>query len=246
MERKILYNAFGYGVIYFPKGEQHEGGSCQFATEECLLSCEEENNDFVKDVYDFVITKPVSEVLAQIVNELKENNMTLLYWFESGDCESKHEDRVIKIIEGVASLGFVQSGFTRNVNFWKRTRNIPRTRLVLTVENMGQIDEFESGVFGIPMYGERNTRFVVKTSKTEPLQYGMCGYCNDTWMELQSSEMIEVANCEERFVYRTDGVFEASCALCLKHQRGCFNGFCNHSHFESMGTEKGISHENQL
>jgi len=230
--KTILYNAYGYGVVFFPKGLPKKGGTCEFATKACLKYCREETNDFMIEAHNFITKEDIGEVIGRLVKELKKLDATLLYWFESGDCEKKHTQRITSIMKGLASFGFMQHGHTRNVKLWKAVKDVKNIWLALTVEvpNTNLLPK-DLGLYAVPIYKENYTIYACKykgydKKETKTRVWGGCGgsYIHTDTKYIPKNKVYKFSECDARFLkdLTKDKIYEANCRMCLDKRRGCF------------------------
>lgn len=227
----IIYNAYGYGVIFFPKGKVKNGGTCEFATKSCLKYCREETNDFMLRAYDFIIKEDIGEVIGRLVKELKALNATLLYWFESGDCEKKHTKRITSIMKGLASFGFMQHGHTRNEKLWKAVKDTKNIWLALTIE-VNDVKKLpkDLGLYAVPVYKENYTLYACKYKgygeKEVKTWVSSCGgsFMSTRIEKYPENQIYTFGECDARFFKEADSknIYEGNCRMCLNNKRGCF------------------------
>jgi len=122
-----------------PTGLSSHGGTCDFATNTCLAKCAAINYinvigiDFKKSVLNYLTEKSVGEIVKRIREETE-----ALYWFASGDCPIRLQDKFSEIVLRLSAHGVNQNGFTRNKKFWNNTRDA--TNIALTIENPKEND----------------------------------------------------------------------------------------------------------
>lgn len=227
--KELLHKFSGCLAIFFPVRRLSDGGTCQFATEQCLRECAafknaSESNKIPYDekvrIYKRVTEASIFGVCSSFVDQLSRcEPPRLLYWFASGDCPSKHQDRISTIMKYLSEQGVTQVGFTRNIDLWEETHELKGTKFVLTVEDEADIDNKirKSGLYAVPNYKTgrvrviRNT-WVVKEPRYEyhcppPVAFGR-PYRN-----------------KPRAYWRKDTVnpeFHADCRICLNEAIGCF------------------------
>jgi len=207
---KLLVPLHGVAAIFFPVGEIDKGGTCEFATKECLEMCAAFKNatdeniigyEHKLKVFEFITKVSLFLVCNQIVEDLSQMNPKLLYWFASGDCMEKYVNRISAIMEHLSLEGIIQCGFTRNKKLWKRTQEIQNVNIALTMEKLEDISKtgIISGLISIPDY---------KTGKinlyTNSILRGSCGGYNT-----KLDEVVHKDNCKE----------------CYKMKKGCFTVF---------------------
>lgn len=205
---KLLYPFSSVAGIFFPIGKPEDDGTCEFYSAKCLLACAaihciEENaenekigHEFKKATYDFIVKENIFKVLYKITEELKDMKCNILYWFACGDCEKKHQERLIEIIQYLYKYDIIQCGFTRNKSFWLEIQKYTN-HIALTLESYNEVQKTQSsGLFAIPDYKINK----VKIYRGE-LHCGTCGMSVYTF-----DKMVRKANCLE----------------CWKQKQGCF------------------------
>ena len=202
---QLLYPFSRVAGIFFPVGKPENDGTCQFYSTKCLLACaaihcvpnefKKIGHETKKGIYDFIIYKPIFQVLDKIISELKEMNCKILYWFACGDCMQKDENRIIKIIDYLNGEGIIQCGFTRNKDFWQKIKRY--TNIALTLETYAEVQKTQSyGLFAIPDYKKNVVKIYIGKYYS-----GSCG--------------------QSVYVYKSIKR-EANCLECFKQEQGCF------------------------
>lgn len=205
---KLLYPFSSIAGIFFPVGKPEDDGTCEFYTTKCLLACAaihciEENaenekigHELKKATYDFITRENIFKVLYKITKELKDMKCNILYWFACGDCEKKHQEKLINIIGYLYKYGIFQCGFTRNKDFWIETQKYTN-HIALTLESFIEVRKTQSeGLFAVPDY---------KTNKVKIYRGDYCsGECG---MSVYTYKNIKR---------------KASCLECWKQKQGCF------------------------
>ncbi len=209
---KILRPFGGTGAVCFPIGLPKDGGTCEFATEQCLkYCCAKGDFEYDEEIHisheekeviheTFMATMPIDWILDEIVKELDGLQTTLLYWFGAGDCMTKDLKRICELIDKMPG-GIVQMGFTRNVDLWKRYKRI----FALTLDNEEDIGKRE-GLFALPDYKHTTTNLRLKTHQRS----GYRGFsCSAVWVTEKGvdKKIKHYANC--RTCYRLNfGCFD--------------------------------------
>ncbi len=227
---KLLYQFSGVAGIFFPVGKPEDDGTCEFASNKCLLACaaincnpkkgfkqirnpdngstiqceegiEKIGHEKKKELYDFIIEKPVFQVCDRIMHELAEMKCNILYWFACGDCMKKDEARILKIIEYLDNEGVIQCGFTRNKTFWEESVKYTNY-IALTLESYWEVLKSQTmGLFAVPDY-KNNTVKIYKGQET----YWICGG-NFTYLKLRVNTI------------------KSNCLECFNKKEGCFTKY---------------------
>lgn len=192
----------------FPIGRPPEG-TCEFATEKCLKSCyvikdvayDEEmviSEEERRWIYNKFMYAPIGWIREQIEIELDGLQTPILHWFGSGDCLTEDLDRVCEIIRAAGKIeGIVQMGFTRNVELWKKYKNI----FALTIEKKEDAGR-RVGLFSIPRYKQQVS--VMYATWYEVIG----GWCGATSCRDLKGRILEHA---------------INCKTCLRLKAGCFD-----------------------
>lgn len=155
---KLLHPFAKVMGIYFPVGKLENGGTCEFATAECLKECIAFHPD-AKDpkipyedklsTYHYFSENSDEIIVKNIITELIESSCRIISWFVSGDCPTDLVYKIINVMLLLQNAGIVQCGFTRNrelhsdlyfknksysdIDDWEMPSDL---RIVLTVENI--------------------------------------------------------------------------------------------------------------
>ncbi len=206
-KKKLLRPFTGTGCVFFPIGLPPKG-TCEFSTKKCRKHCyidsaslfDWESNITNEDrvgIYDYIInTTSTVEICNRMIEDLDGLQTSILHWFGSGDCETKHTNKISEIINQIPS-DVTQMGFTRNAELWKRHKDI----FAFTTE---QIDDTEgqSGLFSIPNYEEQVS---VIHSFDRNIKGGVCGPV--TCRDIVDTALEHHINCQ----------------VCCKYKMGCFD-----------------------
>jgi len=130
---KLLRPFTGTGAIFFPIGLPPQG-TCEFSTTTCREHCYAVSDSlfdfeirvpehYKKEIYNYIIKKPVNEIISKIVDELDGLQTPILHWFGTGDCMMKDIEKISTVIDNVPN-SIVQMGFTRNKELWKMYKDI--------------------------------------------------------------------------------------------------------------------------
>lgn len=209
MNKRIVFKYNDVGVLYFPAGSIDIGGTCEFATENCLKYCPEiaNNRQPHYDTYNFIVKNDVEVVFNKIKKDLFALDKKVLTWFAAGDCMMKGMNHILDIMVEVSMVGIVQHGFTRNVSLWEKAQGIQNMYLALTVES--KKDKLFREGFGrvvIPDY-EKDMITLYQLEEVdvfEPKEIAMCS--GVFWADvLVGSELRE-----------------SNCSVCYDNLEGCF------------------------
>ena len=155
---KILYPYAKVMGLFFPVGKLRNGGSCEFITEKCCIECYAcsldtdmgVESELKKQIYEYFVKTSSNRIAEQILKELKEANCNIFTWFASGDCPSKLTNKFYAIVKKLDIAGIIQTGFTRNEKLWKKCKNLSKSRILLTIENID--DQLVPGWYSLPNY----------------------------------------------------------------------------------------------
>lgn len=177
-EMKLLRPFTGTGAVFWPIG-QLPNGSCEFATSKCRKHCyaalsewpnfDEEiriPEDEKQKIMETMLSMPISFLCDTLLADLDGLQTDVLHWFGSGDCPSKHTERVLKIIDGMWGQ-CTQMGFTRNIELWEARKDI----FALTVESIEEAKN-RDGLFAVADY--KNGTSIMYRNKN-PTRGGYCG-----------------------------------------------------------------------
>lgn len=188
-------------IISFPLGKPPKG-TCDFATQECLVECGDRMPNFEPEheAYRLVCELSCTEIVSILEIEVMSAQNKVLAWFpESGDCPAALTDKVFEIMKG---LSIPQNGFTRNKRLWELSHSILNVKMVLTEEDETKVRKYrKKGLVGLPDYYERR----VKIFNFETIW--MCG----------GGSII----CGCGSVESEDFISEEDCGVCFKLKRGC-------------------------
>lgn len=211
---KLLVPFTGTGSVFFPIGKPPVG-TCEFATEACMEHCyvgdrvdfDEETRvsySFTRCTLSAFLILPIEELVRRIIDDLEGLQTPIMSWFGSGDCRTRDTDRISSIIKAIPKT-VVQMGFTRNVELWKRHKDI----FALTVESEEAAhalgDDFDAmGLYSIPDYeGETSVMYC----PSHEIRGGYCG----------------PIVCQDRDRTRKDLTHYINCRTCLRRNLGCFD-----------------------
>jgi len=206
-ETKILHIFSGVAGVFFPAGKLEDGGTCEFASCECLEKCAAFSNATNKnkigyqpkyEALEFITKQPIFVVCNKILEEMSRLESRILYWFAAGDCMRRHTQRIASIMRHLSLEGVIQCGFTRNRTLWGIASEISGLHLALTIEDEEAAKKLSNeGIVVIPDYESEKILFYFNTR-----HYGSCGVkgYNDL-SELSIGD---------------------SCKDCYKNRLGCF------------------------
>lgn len=222
---KLLHKFSGVMAIFFPVGKTTKGGTCEFATEQCLKECAafkfatKDNKIPYKnklDLYKAITTGDTGLVVDEIVKEMKERDVNILYWFASGDCQKKYTQRIFNIMRHISLEGIVQQGFTRNIVLWRNALEIENMNMVLTVESGGKISDDmkrSRGLFAEPDFKTGKVKiFQYYWEVTEPRWEYYCGGSFTRPTRNKATTGWSVNDIEKG----------PNCQLCYDKKKGCY------------------------
>ena len=204
---KILRPSIGAAGIFFPIGKPKDGGTCEYASGECLKECYALDKDYdeminipeedKREIYNFFIEKSTFSICSKIIEEMNGLQMKILSWFASGDCLDKDIDKLYQIMVLLTEEGIAQNGFTRN---WKLYRRIINggiiVHLVLTLESLSHennpFGDHPLGLWAVPDYEKGMVRLY--NGKLGNKSYAGCG-SNDVVTKFDGKEVKITANC---------------------------------------------------
>lgn len=162
---KLLHKFHYVGGIFWPVGLLRHGGTCEFASPSCLFSCcafnhgtenERISYDQKREIFKQITTDNLESVTRRILQDLDDLGVNIISWLASGDCPTKHTERVVLIITELADHGVHQAVVTRSSilyhDLWsRRHKHKGMIGTALTVETMNEIP-MEDGLFAVPNY----------------------------------------------------------------------------------------------
>jgi len=204
--RRILHMDSDIPSIYFPIGKIEDGGSCEFATETCILNCPSGmiSNKHEKYAFSFFKKNDVERIFNKLLMDYnylanRPYNAKMIQWFCWGDCPSFMTEKVADVIKRIAEYGIPQYGFTRNKKLWEILPSTDRLHIGLTVENYSKalgISKTTDKMIAHPDYD---------TWYAQMIFHGKVrSRCNGWWC---------VNEIEER---------NSDCTRCLSHGEGCY------------------------
>lgn len=232
---KLLHPFINTPAIYFPVGKLEEGGTCEFATKNCLAECAVYKHLFCDDilhyrrkeaVYKRVTGQDPLLVASDILNELNETNSNILCWFASGDCPAKDTEQICNVAMLLQMKGINQAMITRSHELYKLVR---RKRLesfhatigiALTTESIDSIDETEAGLLVVPDYKEGSIQFYIHGAGKDLVKTSSFSAYND---QHKRKPVESLSNCRD----------------CLITRKGCFTQDVTEEERES-GTSDGM------
>ena len=123
-------------------GREEEGGSCAFATSQCLSECASGivPNEVERSVLKYFQERGVREIVTEIYTEFlemqKDTRMEkVIQWFVWGDCLPSLTNKVATVMSRLNELTIPQYGFTRNKSLWQQVPSSLLLRIGLTVED---------------------------------------------------------------------------------------------------------------
>lgn len=202
IEERILFLDNGYPCVYMPTGRPEDGGTCSYATGECLTHCPSYClvNEHEKRVLEFFKNNNTGNIADRILRELDMFGTCSLYWYPWGDCLDSLTRKTSEIICMLADKEITQNGFTRNRELWDRLPSNEYIRFGLSVDSIGIAKAFSVG-------GHNTCCPDIETGEARIFYKGeMVARCSGWWCR-----WIE----ENRII-------EADCVLCIRHEKGCF------------------------
>lgn len=207
---KLLRPFTGTGTIFFPVGLP-PGGTCYFATPDCLDSCyavDPNDANFDEDlkisedekqrIFNLFLSMNYEKLANRIVSELEGLQTTILHWFGSGDCPPDLTSFVSLVIRSIPA-NIIQMGFTRNKELWEKHKDI----FALTIESEKEATDSEA-LYSIPNYKEQVS--VMYSPKYE-VRGGYCGPLTCRDIRRDHKELEHYINCK----------------TCLRLKTGCFD-----------------------
>lgn len=207
---KLLRPFTGTGAVFFPAGPPPKG-TCEFASPACLEHCyAEDPNDRNFDeelripeyekwsIYENFKHESVNLISAQILKDLDGLQTPILHWFGSGDCPTTDIDKISSIIKFVGDDA-VQMGFTRNIELWRRHKEI----FALTIDSKKNVLDKHS-MYSVPDYKAQTSVMYVPSYQVRG------GYCGPV-------------TCRDIYRDKKDLEHYINCRTCLRLRTGCFD-----------------------
>jgi hypothetical protein len=194
---QLLRPFTGTGAVFFPIGKP-PGGTCAFATDECLRACymadpsgfDEETritNTEKRSIYRDVVSSPIEVVRDAFLCDLYGLQTRILAWFGSGDCLMSDVDHISRLIESMPD-SVVQMGFTRNRTLWERHKDV----FSLSINSKEEASD-PNAMYSIPDYEKETSVMYVPAYQ---VRGGHCGpiLCKDH--DRNRSELTHYINCK--------------------------------------------------
>lgn len=238
MINEYIKYVFRCSSSIFSVGKIADSGTCEFATDECLIKCAAISNGTNENkipfktkekIFHYFRDKPTLKICNKIIKELQKCDHPILYWFASGDCPSTMTEKIASIIDLLDENGIRQCGFTRNEELMKLISN-NNCNIVLTVENEGQITRLREYVrlFGVPNYesGDVDIYKIEEETSAPSVSYS-CGQsfgCSSS-TDFNSSLTLRTRNVHRGHTTFTNKLIEKhhNCRKCFDDHKGCFS-----------------------
>ncbi len=199
--RRIVFGDCEIASLYFPVGDPADGGTCAYATEECLENCPScgVTNEHEVRALKFFRENDAKTIADRITRELTDTNQTLLQWNCWGDCLPELTEKTSTIMQRLYAKGLWQYGFTRNLRLWEITPRYDRLRIGLSVDSEDEaIERSANKLVCFPLVEEGMGQFFFGSQ--------MVARCSGYWC-----------------TWLPEGhTHNSVCKLCIKHRRGCF------------------------
>jgi hypothetical protein len=131
--------------IYLPVGRPEHGGTCAFATINCLDYCPSGQivNVHEKNALRLLKLKSPIELIASILLDYemltKQGSANMIQWFTWGDCLPDLTEKVANVIINLNESGVVQYGSTRNKKLWELLPT--KCHFAFTMDNVDKAKE---------------------------------------------------------------------------------------------------------
>lgn len=142
-DKKIIFMDSDIPSVYFPIGRPEDGGTCYFATEECLLHCPSgqvinEHEKYALEFFQGNNSNIITNKILQDFGELSEKiyNAKMIQWFAWGDCPPYMTEKIKDVILGLFKSSIPQYGFTRNKELWRVIPKEDRLNIGLTIDKL--------------------------------------------------------------------------------------------------------------
>ncbi len=217
---KLLYPISGAMALMLPIGNT-KGGTCDFATTECLEKCyvkkfeaskkctyrqnfgKYPTPDKQRDILKHLISSSPEKIAEKMLSELysADDNRRVLHWFYSGDCPKKLTKKMGAVMRIISEEWIPQCGFTRNESLYANAPS--NVRLILT-RNEKQPDSLTE-----VQYGEKHLSGKSKPIRKEPIRYlGNAGIITRggenpqrITIDDERHSLFKVYNIHEQFAY---------------------------------------------
>lgn len=207
LDDRVVYTDNGLPAIFFPAGKPEHGGTCSFATDDCLRECpsmlnvNEAEERVLKIFQEDSVDTIVKHILGDIafINKRDGYDNSMLYWHPWGDCLSGLEQKEYEIMLILSDNFITQYGFTRNRKLWNTVPCRDNLRIGLSVDTEREaIGISKRGLVCWPDFSRGEAR----------LFFGgrFLGRCSDWWCNLEEEE-----------------ITDCYCEGCFKNGRGCFH-----------------------
>lgn len=197
MKNKIVFMDGDIPSTYFPVGKPEDGGSCAYATEECLEYCPSAQvvNKHEQAALSLFKKQNALWLAGTILDEL--GGQKLLQWHVWGDCLPELTEKVTAVILSLKSARVDQFGFTRNHKLWENVRSEVRVGLTVDTER----EAVELSKLGLVCWPD-----VDRNEARLHWDGQMVARCSGWWCTFVD----------------TGEVMNSACSYCIKKRRGCF------------------------
>lgn len=184
---------------YFPAGRPQDGGTCAYATAECIEECPSGQLTNPHEIAALGLMKSQTArwLVGTILAEL--GGRTLFQWHVWGDCLPELTAKCALVMRGLERMGVRNFGFTRNPELWKLA-SAAGIHVGLSVDTEKEAVELsQTGHVCWPDRYRGVTRMYANGQMT--------AICNGWWCTWLPEEEMHNSDCRR----------------CITERRGCFH-----------------------
>lgn len=204
MKTKLIYNDNCVPSIYFPAGRERDGGTCTYATDECLQGCPSHlvYNGAIQQVFDAFQKYSIEGLVTKILSELQAEGKKIIQWHAWGDCLPTMIEKEHYIMLRLKSEGITQFGFTRNRELWEAIPTSHNLRIGLSVDSGKEaVALSHRGLVCWPHFNYGQARLFFEGK--------FVARCSGWWCVRRGEEPV-ACNCEQCFLLNRGCFKEAS------------------------------------
>lgn len=203
---RVLHFDSDIPSIYFPVGSPKDGGTCAFATEECLEYCPSGNSRNKSEVYTLeyflendpeAITNKMLEDFAVLTQ--RPYHAKMIQWHVWGDCLPELTEKEHHVIMALHEHGIPQYGFTRNKRLWDMVPAKPDLNIGYTLDDLEEAKSMSFGKMTASPDFEHGYALMIFNGQIRTR-------CNGWWCITETGE--------ER---------NSDCRTCLQNGEGCYS-----------------------
>lgn len=193
--------------VSWPAYSRSKGGTCDFMTEQCKKHCIVTTNEIEEGSLKFFRDNHIMRIVRELIEGIGKLEASILCWFiGSGDCPKGMTDKVFRVMDVLNDMDVIQHGFTRNEELWRRTFDLRKCTMILTVEKDEDIPYSAKGALVAEPNYEKDVVKIYRIGERWQCSWG----CGGGWVHpTKTSKYIPKTTVED-------------CSLCLENNNGCF------------------------